>query len=50
MSRAELAALAGLSPETGMRLLSQFKSEGLLEVNGRRVTLLQPDALGALGG
>lgn len=46
MSRAELAALAGLSPETGMRLLSQFKEQGILEVNGRRVTLLQPDALG----
>ena len=50
MNRAELAALAGLSPETGMRLLSQFRSEGLLEVNGRHLVLLRPDALAALGG
>jgi CRP/FNR family transcriptional regulator len=49
MSRAELAALAGLSPETGMRLLSQFKAEGLVEVNGRHLTLLRPDALAAIG-
>lgn len=49
MSRAELAALAGLSPETAMRLLSQLKNDGLIEVDGRRLTLLQPDALGASG-
>jgi CRP-like cAMP-binding protein len=48
LRRAELAALAGLSPETAMRLLSQFQREGLLAVQGRRLTLTSPEKLRAL--
>jgi CRP/FNR family transcriptional regulator len=48
LSRAELAALVGLSPETAMRLLSQFQREGLLEVQGRRLTIKAPERLRAL--
>ncbi len=48
LRRGELAALVGLSPETAMRLLSQFQREGLLEVHGRRLTLKSPDRLRAL--
>ncbi|MFQ5846959.1 MAG: Crp/Fnr family transcriptional regulator [Candidatus Methylomirabilales bacterium] len=48
LRRGELAALVGLSPETGMRLLSQFQREGLLEVQGRRLTLKSPEGLRAL--
>jgi len=39
--------LAGLSPETAMRLLSQFRQEGLLEVHGRRLILKSPERLRA---
>jgi CRP/FNR family transcriptional regulator len=48
LRRAELAALVGLSPETAMRLLGQFRREGLLEVQGRRLTLKSPERLRAL--
>ena len=48
LRRAELASLVGLSPETAMRLLSQFQREGLLEVQGRRLTLKAPERLRAL--
>ncbi|MEE9183051.1 MAG: uroporphyrinogen decarboxylase family protein [Acidimicrobiia bacterium] len=48
LRRGELAALAGLSPETAMRLLSEFKREGLLEVQGRRLTLKSSERLRAL--
>ena len=48
LRRGELAALAGLSPETAMRLLSQFRQEGLLEVHGRRLILKSPERLRAL--
>ena len=48
LRRGELAALVGISPETAMRLLSQFQREGLLEVRGRRLTLKSPEQLRAL--
>lgn len=48
LRRGELAALVGLSPETAMRLLSQFQREGLLEVHGRRLTLKSLERLRAL--
>ncbi len=48
LRRGELAALVGVSPETAMRLLSQFQREGLLEVRGRRLTLKSPERLRGL--
>jgi len=48
LRRSELAALVGLSPETAVRLLSQFQREGLLEVQGRRLTLKSSEKLRAL--
>jgi CRP-like cAMP-binding protein len=45
---AELAALVGLSPETAMRLLSEFKSDGLLRLDGRQITVVSREKLGAL--
>ncbi len=48
LRRGELAALVGLSPETAMRVLSEFKREGLLDIQGRRLTLKSPDRLRAL--
>jgi len=48
LRRGEVAALAGLSPETAVRLLSQFQREGLLEVQGCRLTLKSRERLRAL--
>lgn len=50
LSRAELAAMVGLSPETAMRLLSQFKADGLVGLDRRRITLLKPETLRSLAG
>ncbi|HSB73425.1 MAG TPA: Crp/Fnr family transcriptional regulator [Candidatus Methylomirabilis sp.] len=48
LSRAELGAMIGLTPETTMRLLSAFREEGMIRTDGRTLTLLQPDRLEAL--
>lgn len=48
VSRSELAAMIGLTPETAMRLLSQFRDEGILRTDGRHVVLLGPERLEAL--
>ncbi len=48
LSRSELAAMVGLTPETVMRLLSEFREEGILRTEGRAVTLLAPARLKAL--
>lgn len=48
LSRAELAAMVGLSPETAMRLLAEFKEDGLLRLEGRRITVLSREKLANL--
>ena len=48
LRRGELASLVGLSPETAMRLLSQFQREGLLEIHGRHLTVTSAERLRAL--
>ncbi len=48
LSRSELAAMVGLSPETAMRLLSEFKADGLIRLDGRHITVLNREKLAAL--
>jgi CRP/FNR family transcriptional regulator len=48
LSRAELAAMVGLSPETAMRLLSEFKADGVLRLEGRRIIVLSVEKLATL--
>jgi len=48
LSRSELAAMVGLTPETVIWLLSEFREEGILRTEGRAVTLLAPERLKAL--
>ncbi|MDB5274573.1 MAG: transcriptional regulator [Chitinophagaceae bacterium] len=45
ISRDDLSGLVGASKETVIRMLSDFKEEGLIQVNGSRITLLKPDKL-----
>lgn len=45
LSRKELAELSGLSAETTVRMLKQFKEEGLLQVDGKRLLILDYDRL-----
>lgn len=48
LSHEELGSMAGLSRETVTRLLSKFRREGLLELEGERMILRQPEKLEAL--
>ncbi|HEY8416591.1 MAG TPA: Crp/Fnr family transcriptional regulator [Limnochordales bacterium] len=49
LSRQELGNLIGASRETTTRLLQQFQREKAIRLNGSRVTILDADALRALG-
>ena len=48
LSQRDLAGLAGLSRETVNAVLQDFRSRDLVETNGRRLRILQPDGLRAL--
>ena len=45
LKREEIAEMAGITVETAIRLLSVFRNEGLLTIDGRAITLLNPDRL-----
>jgi len=48
VSRGELAAMVGLTPETAMRLLSEFRDAGIVRTDRRQVILVRPERLEAL--
>jgi CRP-like cAMP-binding protein len=45
ISREDLANLAGTAQETAIRTLSDFKEEGLIDIKGSTITVLNPDKL-----
>ena len=45
LKREEIAEMVGITVETAIRLLSVFRNEGLLIIDGRAITLLNPDRL-----
>ncbi len=45
ISRSDLASVAGMASETLIRTLSDFKKEGLLEIEGRNIKILDVEAL-----
>ncbi|HSI69984.1 MAG TPA: response regulator [Gillisia sp.] len=49
ISRSDLASVAGMASETLIRTLSDFKKEGLLEIEGRNIKLLDVEALKRIG-
>jgi CRP/FNR family transcriptional regulator len=49
MRKNELAEAIGTVPETLSRAFARLKAEGILEVDGNRVTVLDVRALAALG-
>lgn len=42
IAREDIARIVGTAPESVIRVLSQFKSEGLIETEGSRISILQP--------
>jgi CRP-like cAMP-binding protein len=45
LKREEVAEMAGITVETAIRLLGDFRDEGILTIDGRTITLLNPDRL-----
>ena len=45
LSRQDMANLVGTATETVIRLLSEFKKENLIMINGRKITILNPESL-----
>ena len=50
LTREELANLVGTATESVIRLLSEFKADKYIELNGRRIKILNLEALKKLGG
>lgn len=50
LTREELAELIGTTQESVIRLLSEFRQEGVVETNGRLITLLHPQKLADSAG
>jgi len=45
LKREELAQMAALTVETAVRILQTFQRENLIRIDGRELTILQPDRL-----
>lgn len=45
VTRDDIASMAGTATETVIRCLTEFKDDGLIDVNGREITILDPKAL-----
>ena len=45
LSREEIAEMIGVTQETAIRLLSEFKEDGYIDVKDRDITILNPQAL-----
>lgn len=50
LTREELANMVGTATESVIRLLSEFKSDKLIELNGRKIKILNSKALRKTGG
>lgn len=50
LSREEMAEMIGVTQETAIRLLSEFKKEGLIEVRDRSITIIRHESLLATAG
>ncbi len=45
ITRKELAELCSISTENAVRILTELKKEGLIEINGKEIKILQPEIL-----
>ena len=45
ISRSDLASIAGIATETFIRTLSDFKKEGIIEIEGRNIKISNMDKL-----
>ena len=50
LTREDLGNFIGTATETVIRLLSEYKNEGLVESVGRKIKLLDPERLKTIAG
>jgi CRP/FNR family transcriptional regulator len=50
LSREDMANFVGTATETLIRLLKDFKEEGLIEINTRKITVLDPKKMLLVSG
>lgn len=50
LTREELANMVGTATESVIRLLSEFKSDGVIEINGRRIRFVDINTLRRIAG
>jgi CRP/FNR family transcriptional regulator len=50
LTRAEIAEMVGVAPETLIRILSEFKRKKLIQARGREIAILNPARLSTLAG
>ena len=48
VSRADLAGMVGTATESVIRILSEFKKDGWIEVNGSLISIIEPDKIKAV--
>lgn len=48
ISRSDLASVAGIATESLIRMLSNFRKEGLIDINGREIIILNKEKLEAI--
>ncbi|MGC9196898.1 MAG: Crp/Fnr family transcriptional regulator [Syntrophobacteraceae bacterium] len=48
MTKTQLASLLGTIPETLSRILARMVQQGVITVEGRKISVLDPEALEAL--
>ena len=49
LSRSDLANIVGTAPESVIRLLSEFKDENLIDISGRKISVLNFEELKKIG-
>jgi CRP/FNR family transcriptional regulator len=45
LSREDIANLVGTATESAIRLLSEFKKDGMIELEGKKIKIMQPREL-----
>jgi CRP-like cAMP-binding protein len=45
LSRKDIAEFAGLSTESTVRLLTEFKNEGIIDIDGKKIKITNPEIL-----
>ncbi len=49
LSRNDMGELTGMSTESVIRLMKEFKDDKIIEVSGKKITILDPERMRKIG-